>query len=76
MPPIQAKLYNASNFFDEHAVPSADDPAILGLTGSMYELGRLDEAIASYQQSLAIQPSYKEANHNLTVALRQAEIEQ
>lgn len=28
-PPTQIKLYNASNFFDEQAVPSADDPEIV-----------------------------------------------
>ena len=31
--PAAAKLYNASNFFDERAVPAADDEEIAGLLG-------------------------------------------
>ena len=64
------------NHFQQALLFSPGNPKTLNNLGNVYrELGRLDEAIASYQQALAIQPAYGEANHNLAVALRQAEME-
>ena len=67
----------AVTHFQQALLFSPGNPKILNNLGNVYrELGRLDKAITSYQQALAIQPAYEEANHNLAVALQQAEIEQ
>ncbi len=62
--------------FQQALLYSPGNPKTLNNLGNVYrELGRLDEAIASYQKAVAIQPAYAEANHNLTIATRQAEID-
>ena len=67
----------AVTHFQQALLFSPGNPKILNNLGNVYrELGRLDKAITSYQQALAIRPAYEEANHNLAVALQQAEIEQ
>ena len=36
---------------------------------ALYRLGRVDEALASYQRALALQPTYPETHYNIGVAL-------
>jgi tetratricopeptide (TPR) repeat protein len=62
--------------FQRALLLSPGKPGTLNNLGNVYrELGRLDEAIASYRQALAVDPNNSQANHNLAVALQQAEIE-
>lgn len=42
------------------------------LTGVYYEQGKLDEAVATYKQALAIEPVFPEAYNNLGNTLREA----
>jgi Flp pilus assembly protein TadD len=40
------------------------------LGNTLKELGRLDEALASYRQAIALKPDYAEAHYNLGNTLK------
>ena len=55
----------------EHSPPAPNDVEAHGNMGTaLEELGRLEEAEASFRQAIAIKPDYAEAHSNLGITLK------
>ena len=70
---VNGKKFKAGNACQKAVELSPQDAEAHNLGNTLQELGRLDEAEASYKQAIAIRSDYAEAHYNLGNTLKELE---